>query len=93
MKTPKCMEVLVQDGLVDEVIRQLMSGKEATVYVVRCGDCALAQIIIGAMFECHAAQCPLVIAPYEFWSGVNHARFNTALVSYGCNWKAPGFPG
>ncbi len=38
MKTPKCMEVLVQDGLVDEVIRQLMSGKEATVYVVRCGE-------------------------------------------------------
>ncbi|NCS75416.1 MAG: serine protein kinase RIO, partial [Gallionella sp.] len=27
-----------EDGLVDEVIRQLMSGKEATVYVVRCGD-------------------------------------------------------
>ncbi len=38
MKTPKRMEPLVQDGLVDEVIRQLMSGKEATVYVVRCGE-------------------------------------------------------
>lgn len=38
MKTPKRIEPLVQDGLVDEVIRQLMSGKEATVYVVRCGD-------------------------------------------------------
>jgi RIO kinase 1 len=37
MKTPKRIEPLVQDGLVDEVIRQLMSGKEATVYVVRCG--------------------------------------------------------
>jgi RIO kinase 1 len=32
------MEALVQEGLVDEVMRQLMSGKEATVYVVRCGD-------------------------------------------------------
>ena len=32
------MEPLIQDGLVDEVIRQLMSGKEAKVYVVRCGD-------------------------------------------------------
>ena len=38
MKTPKRIEPLVEDGLVDEVIRQLMSGKEATVYVVRCGD-------------------------------------------------------
>jgi RIO kinase 1 len=38
MKTPKRMQALVEDGLVDEVIRQLMSGKEATVYVVRCGE-------------------------------------------------------
>ncbi len=37
MKTPKRIAPLVEDGLVDEVIRQLMSGKEATVYVVRCG--------------------------------------------------------
>jgi RIO kinase 1 len=32
------LQPLVEDGLVDDVIRQLMSGKEATVYVVRCGD-------------------------------------------------------
>ncbi|WP_035384848.1 PA4780 family RIO1-like protein kinase [Ferriphaselus sp. R-1] len=38
MKTPKRIAPLVEDGLVDEVLRQLMSGKEATVYVVRCGD-------------------------------------------------------
>ena len=38
MKTPKRIEPLVEDGLVDEVIRPLMSGKEAAVYVVRCGD-------------------------------------------------------
>ena len=29
---------MVEEGLVDEVIGQLMSGKEATVYVVRCGE-------------------------------------------------------
>lgn len=29
---------MVEDGLVDEVLRQLMSGKEAAVYVVRCGE-------------------------------------------------------
>lgn len=38
MKTPKRIQSLVDEGLVDEVTRQLMSGKEATVYVVRCGD-------------------------------------------------------
>jgi len=38
MKTPKRIEPLVEDGLVDKVMRQLMSGKEATVYVVQCGD-------------------------------------------------------
>jgi RIO kinase 1 len=38
MKTPKRIQPLVDDGLVDEVVRQLMSGKEATVYVVRCGS-------------------------------------------------------
>lgn len=38
MKTPKRIQPLVDEGLVDEVISQLMSGKEATVYAVRCGD-------------------------------------------------------
>ena len=38
MKVPKRIEPLVEDGLVDEVLRPLMSGKEAAVYVVRCGD-------------------------------------------------------
>ncbi|MDO8695191.1 MAG: PA4780 family RIO1-like protein kinase [Sheuella sp.] len=37
MKVPKRLEPLVEEGLVDEVLSQLMSGKEATVYVVRCG--------------------------------------------------------
>ena len=38
MKTPKRIQPLVDDGLVDEVISRLMSGKEADIYVVRCGD-------------------------------------------------------
>ena len=38
MKTPSRIEPLVTDGLVDKVVRQLMSGKEAMVYVVQCGD-------------------------------------------------------
>ena len=38
MKTPQRIAPLVEDGVVDEVLHQLMSGKEATVYVVRCGE-------------------------------------------------------
>ncbi len=38
MKIPKRIQPLVEDGLVDEVTSQLMSGKEASVYIVRCGD-------------------------------------------------------
>jgi RIO kinase 1 len=38
MKTPKRLQPLIEEGLVDAVVRQLMSGKEATVYVVRCGE-------------------------------------------------------
>ncbi len=38
MKPPKRLLPLIEEGLVDAVVRQLMSGKEASVYVVRCGD-------------------------------------------------------
>jgi RIO kinase 1 len=37
MKTPKGLQPLIDDGVIDEVIRSLKSGKEATVYVVRSG--------------------------------------------------------
>ena len=38
MKAPARLQTLMDEGLIDSVVRQLMSGKEATVYVVRCGD-------------------------------------------------------
>lgn len=37
MKIPKTIEPLIRDGLIDEVVRPLKSGKEAAVYVVVCG--------------------------------------------------------
>jgi RIO kinase 1 len=37
MKVPQGLQPLIDDGVIDEVIRSLKSGKEATVYVVRCG--------------------------------------------------------
>ncbi|MDP3412685.1 MAG: serine protein kinase RIO, partial [Polaromonas sp.] len=38
MKAPPRLQSLIEEGLIDSVVRQLMSGKEARVYVVRCGD-------------------------------------------------------
>lgn len=37
MKSPKRLQALIDEGLVDTVLRQLKSGKEADVYVVMCG--------------------------------------------------------
>jgi RIO kinase 1 len=37
MKTPTALQPLIDDGVIDEVIRPLKSGKEATVYLVRSG--------------------------------------------------------
>ncbi len=37
MKAPARLQSLIDEGLIDEVVRQLMSGKEAMVFVVRCG--------------------------------------------------------
>src|SRR6204780_2945195 len=38
MKIPKGLQALVDDGKIDAVVRQLKSGKEASVYLVTCGD-------------------------------------------------------
>ncbi|WP_438768287.1 PA4780 family RIO1-like protein kinase [Kushneria sp. TE3] len=38
MKIPKRLQPLVDDGLIDDIVFQLQSGKEAQVYVVRCGS-------------------------------------------------------
>ncbi len=37
MKPPPRLQALIEEGLIDSVVRQLMSGKEAMVFVVRCG--------------------------------------------------------
>ena len=37
MRITEALQVLLDDGIIDEVRRQLKSGKEASVYVVRCG--------------------------------------------------------
>ncbi len=37
MKIPQGLEPLIEIGVIDEVVRSLRSGKEASVYIVRCG--------------------------------------------------------
>lgn len=37
MKPPSRLQILIEEGLIDSVVRQLMSGKEAMVFVVRSG--------------------------------------------------------
>ncbi|MEP7098819.1 MAG: serine protein kinase RIO, partial [Dokdonella sp.] len=38
MRIPHGLQPLIDDGVIDAVLRPLKSGKEASVYVVRCGD-------------------------------------------------------
>ena len=38
MKIPKGLQPLIDDGMVDSVLRRLKSGKEASVFIVACGD-------------------------------------------------------
>lgn len=38
MKPQPWLQSLVDEKLIDTVVRQLMSGKEAIVYAVRCGN-------------------------------------------------------
>ena len=38
MKAPPRLQSLIEEGLIDTVVRQLMSGKEAMVFVVRSGE-------------------------------------------------------
>ncbi|USR61062.1 serine protein kinase RIO [Lelliottia amnigena] len=38
MKIPNRIQPLIDDGLVDDVLQRLKSGKEADVYTVMCGD-------------------------------------------------------
>jgi RIO kinase 1 len=47
MKTPKRLEPLIENGLIDEVMYSLKSGKEAAVYVVRCG----AEILCAKVYK------------------------------------------
>jgi RIO kinase 1 len=47
MKTPHGLQPLIEDGVIDEVLRPLKSGKEASVYVVRAGT----QVLCAKLYK------------------------------------------
>jgi len=49
MKIPKGLQPLIDEGMVDTVVRQLKSGKEASVFLVQCGrELRCAKVYKGA---------------------------------------------
>lgn len=75
MKTPKRLQALVDEGMIDEVLSQLMSGKEATVYVVRCGD----QIRCAKMYKEAGQRSFKQAAAYQEGRTVKNSRQARAM--------------
>jgi RIO kinase 1 len=75
MRTPKKFEMLVENGLVDEVVSQLMSGKEAEVYVVRSmGELRCAKVYKDADHRSFSSQ-----ARYQEGRKVKNSRQARAM--------------
>lgn len=75
MKTPKRIQPLIEDGLVDEVLRQLMSGKEAIVYLVRCGN----EVRCAKVYKDVAARSFKKAAQYQEGRKVRNTRRQRAM--------------
>jgi len=77
MKIPKRLHPLIEDGLINEIICQLQSGKEAQVYMVRCGGTVrCAKVYKEAKFNVLVDQhCPVII---DLPQAVNAAGNNNA---------------
>jgi RIO kinase 1 len=75
MKTPSALQPLVDDGVIDEVIRSLKSGKEATVYVVRTGT----QLRCAKVYRDMAQRSFQKRAQYQEGRGVRGSRQARAM--------------
>lgn len=75
MKTPKRIQPLIDDGLVDEVLRPLMSGKEATVYLVRRGE----EIICAKVYKDAAVRTFKQAVQYQEGRKVRNSRRQRAM--------------
>ena len=59
MKTPASLLTLIDEGIIDEVLRPLKSGKEAAVYVVRAGgDIRSSVETVRSGFQCWRSSLP-----------------------------------
>lgn len=75
MKAPKRLQSLVNDGWIDEVISRLMSGKEADIYVVRCG----AEIRCAKVYKEAAKRSFKKAAQYQEGRKVRNSRRGRAM--------------
>jgi RIO kinase 1 len=75
MKTPPDLQPLIDDGVIDEVLRSLKSGKEATVYLVRAG----AQIRCAKVYRDMAQRSFQKRAQYQEGRKVRGSRESRAM--------------
>jgi RIO kinase 1 len=75
MKTPKGLQALIDDGVIDEVLRPLKSGKEASVYVVRTGD----EIICAKVYKDMAQRSFQARVQYQEGRKVRGSRQTRAM--------------
>ena len=72
MKTPARLQPLIDDGIIDAVLSQLMSGKEATVYTVAVDD------------EVRCAKVYKEAAKRSFKKAVQYQEGRKKCISKGC---------
>ncbi len=75
MKTPHSLEALIEDGVIDEVLRPLKSGKEATIHVVRSGD----QILCAKVYKDMAQRSFQATTQYQEGRRVRGSRQARAM--------------
>ncbi len=75
MKIPAALQPLIDDGVIDEVIRSLKSGKEATVYLVRAGK----QIRCAKVYRDMAQRSFQKRAQYQEGRKVRGSRHSRAM--------------
>ena len=75
MKIPSRIQPLVDDGLIDEVLQRLKSGKEADVYTVLCGD----KIQCAKVYKEAAQRSFKQAVQYQEGRKVRNSRNNRAM--------------
>jgi RIO kinase 1 len=75
VKAPKRIQPLIDDGLVDEVLGSLMSGKEAQVFLVRCGS----EIRCAKVYKDVAARSFKKAVQYQEGRKVRNSRRQRAM--------------